>query len=96
MKGERGQGGAGGLARTAENLPGETWERGVSWGGVWGLLSAALGATGRDLSHIPALNPPAGSSQEYNMYGWWVGELNNEVGIVPKEYLTAAYELEER
>lgn len=65
-------------------------------GGVWGLLSAAPGAKGRDLSHIPTLNPPAGSPQEYNMYGWWVGELNDEVGIVPKEYLTAAYELEER
>ncbi|XP_038241515.1 src kinase-associated phosphoprotein 1 [Dermochelys coriacea] len=35
-------------------------------------------------------------SKEYNMYGWWIGELNSEVGIVPKEYLTAAYELEER
>uniref|UniRef100_A0A8C8R7W8 Src kinase-associated phosphoprotein 1 n=1 Tax=Pelusios castaneus TaxID=367368 RepID=A0A8C8R7W8_9SAUR len=35
-------------------------------------------------------------SKEYNMYGWWIGELNSVVGIVPKEYLTAAYELEER
>uniref|UniRef100_A0A663MRJ9 Src kinase associated phosphoprotein 1 n=1 Tax=Athene cunicularia TaxID=194338 RepID=A0A663MRJ9_ATHCN len=32
---------------------------------------------------------------EYNMYGWWVGELNNVVGIVPKDYLVAAYDLEE-
>lgn len=30
------------------------------------------------------------------MYGWWVGELNNVVGIVPKDYLVAAYDLEER
>ncbi|XP_052556083.1 src kinase-associated phosphoprotein 1 isoform X5 [Tympanuchus pallidicinctus] len=35
-------------------------------------------------------------SKEYNMYGWWVGELNSTVGIVPKDYLAAAYELEER
>ncbi|XP_044531048.1 src kinase-associated phosphoprotein 1 [Gracilinanus agilis] len=34
-------------------------------------------------------------SKEYNMYGWWVGELNNLIGIVPKEYLTAAFEVEE-
>uniref|UniRef100_G3TL03 Src kinase-associated phosphoprotein 1 n=1 Tax=Loxodonta africana TaxID=9785 RepID=G3TL03_LOXAF len=32
-------------------------------------------------------------SKEYNMYGWWVGELNSLVGIVPKEYLTTAFEL---
>ncbi|PNI19321.1 SKAP1 isoform 8, partial [Pan troglodytes] len=32
----------------------------------------------------------------YNMYGWWVGELNSLVGIVPKEYLTTAFEVEER
>uniref|UniRef100_A0A8C9EVW0 Src kinase-associated phosphoprotein 1 n=1 Tax=Pavo cristatus TaxID=9049 RepID=A0A8C9EVW0_PAVCR len=35
-------------------------------------------------------------SKEYNMYGWWVGELNSTVGIVPKNYLAAAYDLEER
>lgn len=35
-------------------------------------------------------------SKEYNMYGWWVGELNSAVGIVPKDYLAAAYDLEER
>ncbi|XP_030364896.1 src kinase-associated phosphoprotein 1 isoform X2 [Strigops habroptila] len=35
-------------------------------------------------------------SKEYNMYGWWVGELNNVVGIVPKDYLAAAYDLEEQ
>uniref|UniRef100_A0A8C8BCC2 Src kinase-associated phosphoprotein 1 n=1 Tax=Otus sunia TaxID=257818 RepID=A0A8C8BCC2_9STRI len=34
-------------------------------------------------------------SKEYNVYGWWVGELNNVVGIVPKDYLVAAYDLEE-
>ncbi|XP_032845523.1 src kinase-associated phosphoprotein 1 [Tyto alba] len=33
-------------------------------------------------------------SKEYNVYGWWVGELNNVVGIVPKDYLVAAYNLE--
>ncbi|XP_029879476.1 src kinase-associated phosphoprotein 1 [Aquila chrysaetos chrysaetos] len=35
-------------------------------------------------------------SKEYNVYGWWVGELNNVVGIVPKDYLVAAYDLEEQ
>uniref|UniRef100_A0A452UL93 Src kinase-associated phosphoprotein 1 n=1 Tax=Ursus maritimus TaxID=29073 RepID=A0A452UL93_URSMA len=34
-------------------------------------------------------------SKEYNMYGWWVGELNSLIGIVPKEYLTTAFEMEE-
>lgn len=34
--------------------------------------------------------------QEYNVYGWWVGELNSLIGIVPKEYLTTAFEVEER
>lgn len=29
------------------------------------------------------------------MYGWWVGELNSLIGIVPKEYLTTAFEMEE-
>ncbi|KAM4691918.1 src kinase-associated phosphoprotein 1 [Rhinophrynus dorsalis] len=32
-------------------------------------------------------------SKEYNAYGWWVGELDGTVGIVPKEYLTVAFEL---
>ncbi|XP_005862066.1 PREDICTED: src kinase-associated phosphoprotein 1 [Myotis brandtii] len=35
-------------------------------------------------------------SKEHNMYGWWVGELNSLIGIVPKEYLTTAFEVEER
>ncbi|EGW05252.1 Src kinase-associated phosphoprotein 1, partial [Cricetulus griseus] len=34
-------------------------------------------------------------SKEYNMYGWWVGELNSLIGIVPKDYLTTAFEAEE-
>ncbi|XP_045842475.1 src kinase-associated phosphoprotein 1 [Meles meles] len=34
-------------------------------------------------------------SKEYNIYGWWVGELNSLIGIVPKEYLTTAFEMEE-
>lgn len=29
--------------------------------------------------------------QEYNIHGWWVGELNGAVGIVPKDYLHPAY-----
>ncbi|XP_054545100.1 src kinase-associated phosphoprotein 1 [Talpa occidentalis] len=34
-------------------------------------------------------------SKEYNAYGWWVGELNNIIGVVPKDYLTTAFEVEE-
>lgn len=29
--------------------------------------------------------------QEYNIHGWWVGELNGTVGIVPKDFLHPAY-----
>ncbi|KAL6044509.1 hypothetical protein STEG23_035137 [Scotinomys teguina] len=34
-------------------------------------------------------------SKQYNVYGWWVGELNSLIGIVPKDYLTTAFETEE-
>nr|XP_033773959.1 src kinase-associated phosphoprotein 1 isoform X2 [Geotrypetes seraphini] len=34
-------------------------------------------------------------SKEYNMYSWWIGELNGQIGIVPKEYLMAAFEMKE-
>ncbi|XP_056325632.1 src kinase-associated phosphoprotein 1 [Danio aesculapii] len=30
-------------------------------------------------------------SKEYNIYGWWVGELDGAIGIVPKEFLHPAY-----
>ncbi|KAM9716892.1 src kinase-associated phosphoprotein 1 [Menidia menidia] len=30
-------------------------------------------------------------SKEYNIHGWWVGELNESVGIVPKDFLQPAY-----
>lgn len=40
-------------------------------------------------------NHPLFIFQEYNVYGWWVGELNSLIGIVPKEYLTTAFEMEE-
>lgn len=30
-------------------------------------------------------------SKEYNIHGWWVGELNGSVGIVPKDFLQPAY-----
>ncbi|XP_068161803.1 src kinase-associated phosphoprotein 1 [Antennarius striatus] len=30
-------------------------------------------------------------SKEYNIYGWWIGELNGIVGIVPKDFLHPAY-----
>ncbi|XP_062330806.1 src kinase-associated phosphoprotein 1 isoform X1 [Osmerus eperlanus] len=30
-------------------------------------------------------------SKEYNIHGWWVGEMNGSVGIVPKDFLLPAY-----
>ncbi|XP_072523211.1 src kinase-associated phosphoprotein 1 [Salminus brasiliensis] len=30
-------------------------------------------------------------SKEYNIHGWWVGELDGTIGIVPKEFLHPAY-----
>ncbi|XP_042364616.1 src kinase-associated phosphoprotein 1 isoform X2 [Plectropomus leopardus] len=30
-------------------------------------------------------------NKEYNIHGWWVGELNGAVGIVPKDFLHPAY-----
>ncbi|XP_053270254.1 src kinase-associated phosphoprotein 1 [Pleuronectes platessa] len=30
-------------------------------------------------------------SKEYNIHGWWVGELNGALGIVPKDFLHPAY-----
>ncbi|XP_060884668.1 src kinase-associated phosphoprotein 1 [Labrus mixtus] len=30
-------------------------------------------------------------SKEYNIHGWWVGELNGTMGIVPKDFLHPAY-----
>lgn len=30
-------------------------------------------------------------SKEYNIHGWWVGQLNGTVGIVPKDFLHPAY-----
>ncbi|XP_044036009.1 src kinase-associated phosphoprotein 1 isoform X2 [Siniperca chuatsi] len=30
-------------------------------------------------------------NKEYNIHGWWVGELNGTVGIVPKDFLHPAY-----
>ncbi|XP_041122318.1 src kinase-associated phosphoprotein 1 isoform X2 [Polyodon spathula] len=30
-------------------------------------------------------------SKEYNIHGWWVGELNGSIGIVPKDFLATAY-----
>ncbi|KAL4659882.1 src kinase-associated phosphoprotein 1 isoform X3 [Arapaima gigas] len=30
-------------------------------------------------------------SKEYNIHGWWVGKLNGNIGIVPKDFLQPAY-----
>uniref|UniRef100_A0A672MMU5 Src kinase-associated phosphoprotein 2 n=1 Tax=Sinocyclocheilus grahami TaxID=75366 RepID=A0A672MMU5_SINGR len=32
-------------------------------------------------------------SKEYDMFGWWVGEIKGAIGIVPKEYLLDLYVL---
>ncbi|XP_039974901.1 src kinase-associated phosphoprotein 2 isoform X2 [Xiphias gladius] len=32
-------------------------------------------------------------SKEYQSFGWWVGEKNGNIGIVPKDYLMALYAL---
>lgn len=31
--------------------------------------------------------------QEYQTFGWWVGEKNGQIGIVPKDYLMELYAL---
>ncbi|KAG8446848.1 hypothetical protein GDO86_014348 [Hymenochirus boettgeri] len=56
--------------------------------GLWDCLSDnsdELSFERGDLIHI--------LSKEYNAYGWWVGELDGMVGIVPKDYLTLAFEI---
>uniref|UniRef100_A0A8D0HPG5 Src kinase-associated phosphoprotein 1 n=1 Tax=Sphenodon punctatus TaxID=8508 RepID=A0A8D0HPG5_SPHPU len=79
-----------------EVLPGEQVKRGSArnyanyYQGMWDCSS----------NHPDELSFQRGDviyilSKEYNMYGWWIGELNSVVGIVPKGYLTAAYEMEE-
>jgi hypothetical protein len=30
--------------------------------------------------------------KQYEDRGWWVGRLHEKVGLVPREYLTEAYE----
>ena len=32
-------------------------------------------------------------SQEFDNFGWWVAELRGTIGLVPRDYLTPAYEL---
>ncbi|ESO08106.1 hypothetical protein HELRODRAFT_190892 [Helobdella robusta] len=32
-------------------------------------------------------------SQQFDNFGWWVAELGDQVGLVPRDYLTPAYEL---
>ncbi|XP_041258289.1 src kinase-associated phosphoprotein 1 [Onychostruthus taczanowskii] len=34
-------------------------------------------------------------SKEYPGHGWWVGELGQEIGIVPREFLAPAFDLEQ-
>ena len=32
-------------------------------------------------------------SRQYDAFGWWVGALNGSVGLVPRDYLSPAYQL---
>lgn len=32
-------------------------------------------------------------SQDYDKFGWWIGYLKGMIGLVPREYVTPAYEL---
>ena len=32
-------------------------------------------------------------SRQFDEFGWWVGALNGRVGLVPKQYVTPAYQL---
>ncbi|NWV02879.1 SKAP2 protein, partial [Ptilonorhynchus violaceus] len=32
-------------------------------------------------------------SKEYNRYGWWVGEMNGTIGLVPKDYIMEMYDI---
>uniref|UniRef100_G1SFZ7 Src kinase-associated phosphoprotein 1 n=1 Tax=Oryctolagus cuniculus TaxID=9986 RepID=G1SFZ7_RABIT len=71
-----------------------TWRKGVDYAsyyqGLWdchGDQPDELSFQRGDLIRI--------LSKEYNVYGWWVGELNSLIGIVPKEYLTTAFDPEE-
>jgi len=32
-------------------------------------------------------------SRQFDEFGWWVASLNGSVGLVPKQYLTPAYQL---
>jgi len=32
-------------------------------------------------------------SRQFDQFGWWVATLNGKVGIVPKDYVTPAYQL---
>ncbi|XP_069067522.1 src kinase-associated phosphoprotein 2 isoform X2 [Pleurodeles waltl] len=33
------------------------------------------------------------NKDEYNKFGWWVGEMNGAIGLVPKEYITEMYDI---
>lgn len=32
-------------------------------------------------------------NQEYNRYGWWVGEMKGTIGLVPKAYIMEMYDI---
>ncbi|XP_072417345.1 src kinase-associated phosphoprotein 1 [Chiloscyllium punctatum] len=56
--------------------------------GLWDCMSEEpdeLSFKRGDLIHV--------LSKDYNPYGWWVGEMDGVVGIVPKDYLMEAYEI---
>ncbi|KAG9345171.1 hypothetical protein JZ751_009714 [Albula glossodonta] len=42
--------------------------------------------------HLEKLTLPGNPwQQEYQNFGWWVGEMKGSVGIVPKDYLMEMY-----
>ncbi|XP_010134313.1 PREDICTED: src kinase-associated phosphoprotein 2, partial [Buceros rhinoceros silvestris] len=36
---------------------------------------------------------PENKATEYNSFGWWVGEMNGTIGLVPKAYLMEMYDI---
>lgn len=31
--------------------------------------------------------------EEYNRFGWWVGEMKGTIGLVPKAYIMEMYDI---
>ncbi|KAF0045320.1 hypothetical protein F2P81_001849 [Scophthalmus maximus] len=59
------------------------------------ILSKSLRGTDCSQPLLAAPDPPPGGGRlmEYQSFGWWVGEKNGNIGIVPKDYLMELYAL---